>query len=59
MNLAVQQVVGLWVSGRQRRRERRGGFTGKYAPILCNGAVIKGALLGLKITHRLRLLQLQ
>lgn len=29
MDLAVKQVVGLWVAGRQRRREMKGGFTGK------------------------------
>lgn len=39
MDLAVQQVVGLWVSGRQKKREM------KSSPIICSVMAIKGALL--------------
>lgn len=48
MALAVQQVVGLWVSGLERREERQSGVRQPFT-LLCSGAAIKDALLRLRM----------
>lgn len=54
MDLAVQQVVGLWVFGRQRKEGWRGAIGGvrsNLTSVLCSDAAITDALEDLKITH--------